>query len=111
MHKAYTGVENAQILDNIRYLLCSEELRDRVIIRTPLIPEMTARSENITAIAQFLQQCYKGVRYELLIIIRWQRRSMIIWIWNIVLTRIRSYIQRKQWSHSIGLQGIRVSAI
>ena len=27
---------------------------------------MTARSENITAIAQFLQQCYKGVRYELL---------------------------------------------
>ena len=54
------------ILDNIRYLLCSEELRDRVIIRTPLIPEMTARSENITAIAQFLQQCYKGVRYELL---------------------------------------------
>ncbi|MFR4217580.1 MAG: hypothetical protein ACLT16_07845 [[Clostridium] innocuum] len=66
VHKAYTGVENAQILDNIRYLLCSEELRDRVIIRTPLIPEMTARSENITAIAQFLQQCYKGVRYELL---------------------------------------------
>ena len=58
MHKAYTGVENAQILDNIRYLLCTEELRDRVIIRTPLIPEMT--------IAQFLQQCYKGVRYELL---------------------------------------------
>ena len=66
MHKAYTGVENAQILDNIRYLLCTEELRDRVIIRTPLIPEMTARSENITAIAQFLQQCYEGVRYELL---------------------------------------------
>ena len=66
VHKAYTGVENAQILENIRYLLCSEELRDRVIIRTPLIPEMTARSENITAIAQFLQQCYKGVRYELL---------------------------------------------
>ena len=27
------------------------------------------------------------------------------------LMRIRNYIQRKQWSHSIGLQGIRVSAI
>ena len=44
VHKAYTGVENAQILDNIRYLLCSEELRDRVIIRTPLIPEMIAEA-------------------------------------------------------------------
>lgn len=66
VHKAYTGVENAQILENIRYLLHSREIRDRVTIRTPLIPEMTARRENIAAIAQFLHGCYEAVRYELL---------------------------------------------
>lgn len=66
VHKAYTGVENAVILENIRYLLQDESMRKRVTIRTPLIPEMTARRENIAAIARFLSDCYAGVRYELL---------------------------------------------
>lgn len=104
-------MENAQILDNIRYLLCSEELRDRVIIRTPLIPEMTARSENITAIAQFLQQCYKGVRYELLNYNPLAKAKYDYLDMEYCFDQNRSYIQRKQWSHSIGLQEIRVSAI
>lgn len=66
VHKAYTGVENAQILENIRCLLSDSQLRDHVTIRTPLIPEMTARRENIAAIAKFLHTCYEAVHYEIL---------------------------------------------
>lgn len=65
LHKAYTGAGNTTILDNLRWLL-SSELRERVCVRTPLIPGKTATEENIRAIAELLADMYPEVRYELL---------------------------------------------
>lgn len=65
MHKMYTGVSNEQILANIEYVLKSP-YRDRVIVRTPLIPEMTATKDNLQKIGKFLSSCYSNVAYELL---------------------------------------------
>lgn len=64
-HKQQTGQSNDLILNNIRILLESEQ-KDRVTIRTPLIPGATADRENIRAIASFLTSIYPDVRYELL---------------------------------------------
>ena len=61
----YTGVSNEQILANIEYVLKSP-YRDRVIVRTPLIPEMTATKDNLQKIGKFLSSCYSNVAYELL---------------------------------------------
>lgn len=65
LHKQYTGVENQRILENIRFLLTSDK-KDKVIIRTPLIPTMTAIRENIAAISSFLVSLYPDVHYEIL---------------------------------------------
>lgn len=65
MHKKHTGVSNRLILDNIKRLLTSE-IRKKVIIRTPLIPNFTATESNIRAIARFLVECDPNIRYELL---------------------------------------------
>ena len=64
-HIRYTGVSNAGILDSFTEVLGSE-LRDRVTVRTPLIPGMTATEENLTAIGRFLYRLYPKVRWELL---------------------------------------------
>lgn len=64
-HQAATGVSNQLIKDNIAKVLTSP-YRDRVIMRTPLIPEMSADDDNIRAIAAFLAQLYPDVKYELL---------------------------------------------
>ena len=64
-HKAYTGAGNALILENLAWLLGSK-LRERVILRTPLIPGATAAAENIAAIAGWLAVRCPDVRYELL---------------------------------------------
>lgn len=64
-HRKYTGASNGQIKKNVGYLLQSPH-RDKVIIRTPLIPEYTATEENLSAIARFLTQIYPEVHYELL---------------------------------------------
>lgn len=64
-HKKWTGVHNSMILDNIRYLLTSEK-KDQVIVRTPLIPTMTATKENISQISAFLTSIYPDVHYEIL---------------------------------------------
>lgn len=64
-HKKYTGADNRQILKNLHFILTGEH-RDRVIIRTPLIPQMTATEENIRQIAEFISGLYPDVRYELL---------------------------------------------
>lgn len=64
-HKKYTGVSNEKIKQNIEYLLTSEH-KDKVIIRTPLIPTMTATEDNIEKISLFLSNLYPGVKYELL---------------------------------------------
>ena len=65
LHKKYTSVSNQMILSNIEYILKSDK-KESVIVRTPLIPEMTATKENIKKISQFLVSCYDEVKYELL---------------------------------------------
>ena len=64
-HRKYTGCSNEQIKKNLGWLLTSA-YRDRVIIRTPLIPEYTATKENLSKIAEFLTDLYPEVTYELL---------------------------------------------
>lgn len=65
LHQKYTGKSNRIIKRNIRLLLESE-YKDKVIMRTPLIPNMTATDENIRQIAEFLYDVDKNVKYELL---------------------------------------------
>jgi len=64
-HKEVTGFTNDKIKENIRFILASNK-RDQVIIRTPLIPTMTATKENIIEIATFITGLYPEVKYELL---------------------------------------------
>lgn len=56
-HSQWTGSENHQILSNLRYIVSEVERRKdlELWIRTPLIPEATATSENITKIARFIR--------------------------------------------------------
>ena len=65
MHASFTGVHNELILKNIEYVLRSDK-KDKVIVRTPLIPGMSATKENIAAISQFLTSVYPNVSYEIL---------------------------------------------
>ena len=64
-HEEYTKVSSKNIKEHIQYVLESEH-KHKVIIRTPLIPSMTATDENITNIANFLVSIYPEVKYELL---------------------------------------------
>lgn len=64
-HETLTGVSSKLIKENIKYILKSE-YKKKVIIRTPLIPSMTATDENITNISKFLVDIYPEVKYELL---------------------------------------------
>ena len=62
-HKRWTGVENAELLDNARRL---DTLDRPLIARTPLIPGAADSAENIRAIAGFLRN-FRNLRcYELL---------------------------------------------
>ncbi len=65
MHEKLTGVFSKKIKSHIKYVLESP-YKDRVIIRTPLIPTMTATDDNISAITQYLVSLYPNVKYELL---------------------------------------------
>lgn len=64
-HRRYTGASNTLIKKNLEYILTSG-FRERVVVRTPLIPKYTATEENLSAIASFLSGIYPEVRYELL---------------------------------------------
>ena len=64
-HKAFTGVDNELIKNNIKLILESDK-KDSVIIRTPLIPNFTANNNNIHDIAKYISDIYADVRYELL---------------------------------------------
>lgn len=64
-HKKYTGVGNEIIKENIKLALKSD-LKDRIIIRTPLIPNITANQKNISEITSFLKTIYPKTKYELL---------------------------------------------
>lgn len=65
LHMSLTGVSNEKILKNIQFLLESDK-KDQVIVRTPLIPIMTATKENISSISCFISSIYEDVHYELL---------------------------------------------
>lgn len=59
IHQEFTGKPNDRVLNNILYILSfmKEHLFPREVwIRTPLIPEKTARDENVVAIAHFINQ-------------------------------------------------------
>lgn len=64
-HELYTGVSNERILSNMRSLLTGE-LRERVIVRTPMIPGITDTRQNLAGISCFLSELYPDVRLELL---------------------------------------------
>lgn len=64
-HKKYIGPGNKQILKNAEYILRSE-YKDRVIVRTPMIPKITDSEDNIARISRFISEIYKDVRYEIL---------------------------------------------
>lgn len=64
-HKKYTGASNFIIKENIRKLLTSSA-RDKVIIRTPMIPKFTDSLDNILGISRFISSIYKDVKYEIL---------------------------------------------
>lgn len=49
LHRTYTGVDNALILENISYLKQSGK---PFVFRTPLIPDITDTPENITAVRE-----------------------------------------------------------
>lgn len=65
IHEELTNVSSQIIKKHIQYILESE-YKDKVIIRTPLIPTMTATDNNIKNIANFLVNIYPEVKYELL---------------------------------------------
>ncbi|MCD8027471.1 MAG: glycyl-radical enzyme activating protein [Erysipelotrichaceae bacterium] len=64
-HKNFTQVSSKIIKEHIQYILQSKS-KDKVIIRTPLIPSMTATDDNIQSIARFIHDIYPEVKYELL---------------------------------------------
>ena len=64
-HLAYTEVDNTLIKENIEKLLTSIH-KDKVIIRTPLIPTRNCDNETLIQISRFLTSIYPDVAYELL---------------------------------------------
>ncbi|MBQ8435574.1 MAG: glycyl-radical enzyme activating protein [Oscillospiraceae bacterium] len=63
MHKKYVGVENSLVLENA---LKADELGIPIIVRTPLIPNITDTDENLVAIAEFVSGLKNARFYELL---------------------------------------------
>lgn len=64
-HQRNTGVSSKLIKENICFVLQSP-YKERVIIRTPLIPHITATKENLEAISHFIVDLDENVKYELL---------------------------------------------
>lgn len=65
MHLHYTGGSVALIKQNLTRALTGP-YRDRIVVRTPLIPGITATTKNLEAIAKFLLALDPDVKYELL---------------------------------------------
>ena len=62
-HREYTGVGNAAILENIRR---ADTLGVPILVRTPIIPTVNDRVEEIAAIRDFVKTLKNAVGYELL---------------------------------------------
>ena len=63
MHKKYTGVSNKNVIENLKRL---DKCGKPIIVRTPLIPNVTDSTENLCAIASFIKDMKNLVRYEIL---------------------------------------------
>ena len=59
LHKKYTGVSNSLIWDNLG-LLCKSANKDKLVVRTPCIPNVNDTKEQIAEIAQELRS--RGVK-------------------------------------------------
>lgn len=68
MHREIVGVENTLIVDNIRFLAEQRAAHGRpdLVVRLPLIPELTATTANIRAVARFVSQLPGDIPLELL---------------------------------------------
>lgn len=62
-HRAWTGLSNAQLLDNLRQL---DALHKPLVVRTPVVVGVNERPEQIGAIAGFLATLRHVQQYELL---------------------------------------------
>ena len=62
-HRAFTGVSNQKILENIRQ---ADQLGIPMVIHTPVIPDVNADAESILAIRAFVQTLKNAQKYELL---------------------------------------------
>lgn len=62
-HKKYTGVSNANVIENLKKL---NEINKPVIVRTPLIPGVTDNKDNLRNIAKLLEGMENVICYELL---------------------------------------------
>lgn len=62
-HKAWTGIDNSAILENIRNLADSGA---HLIVRTPVIPGVNDNAEDITSICRYLAGLGDNVTYEML---------------------------------------------
>jgi pyruvate formate lyase activating enzyme len=62
-HRKYTGVDNAPILDNFKYLVSSIP---NILVRVPLVSGITATEENLRAIGGFVRSCGADINIELL---------------------------------------------
>ena len=56
LHKKFTDVENENILQNFRFLL---EKAKKIIVRIPLIPDITSTDQNVMDVIEFLS-CQKS---------------------------------------------------
>lgn len=59
-HKVFTGVDNAHILSNLKYLM---DRNADIIIRLPLIPDCNDSEEDIALLADFLKENEGRYRY------------------------------------------------
>jgi len=55
LHKKYCGVSNGTILSNFKALLATKSVE--VLPRVPLVPGITATTENLLAIRDFFKEC------------------------------------------------------
>ena len=62
-HKKFTGLDNQTIFNSIGR---ASRLGIPIIVRTPLIPGITATRDNLLAIGRFLYGIHPGTRWELL---------------------------------------------
>ncbi|ONI39227.1 glycyl radical-activating protein [Candidatus Epulonipiscium fishelsonii] len=65
LHQQYTKVSNKLIKSNLELILNSEH-KKKLIVRTPMIPDITTATENIEKISSYIFNLYNDVKYEIL---------------------------------------------